>query len=1154
VATPALHFQRLQVRRMAGIDASFAVDALSDGINVIYGPNGCGKSRTAAAINALLWPGGKERASLAAQATLDGRDWRIDVDGAAVHYQRDGADASPPPLPPSDARDRYNLPLHDLLHDDSTDFAETILKESAGGYDLKALAAAVGARPGASAPGKEAQLVRQSLAKLREAEDAQHKLLDDEQRLAELEQSLASAESAARQGEALRLALRLRDTADALRDARAAFERFEPNLARLRGDELQSLDRLQKELRQTRADADACRRNLAQCAETLEQLRLPDQALPDALIKTLAARHQRLTDLRTALDTHRRERAAADAERAKARARIAPSVTDEQIARADTAGLGDLDAFARELLDARAQQSAHDALAQWVGRTTAPSNLDQSSYALRLLWRWLQTPAPAPAEGAAPHGSRAPLVVACVLIVLQSLLLAYAWHWAFAAGCAAPLLLLVLARRKPAPAPPAQDARLLTESEFTKLNLPGPASWAEQDVAAAADRLAQELAAARVDEEKFKRWEHLAAQREPLKAKLHRLETRRKFLAAHLGVPPDAEALSLVALASNVARWQDADARAAGAGAKYDAALEQYADELDAAAALVRPHGYSAADVPEVAAALEALRDRQNRFEVASTQHAAVSTRLADAERQAAQARSNLTNFFTALGLADGDEPALRRLCGQRQAYLEAGKRVERATYDFQTADRALPPDSPLREPPRERLESELRDADAVASQFQSLNDEAVAIRTRLAAAKKAADVEDALTRHTENLAALAAKRGDDCAAVAAHALVEYLRRENRDRDRPAVFHRARELFSRVTHGRYRLDFDDSTDPPGFRAADSSTGVGHPIDQLSSGTRLQLLLSVRVAFVEEQEHGVKLPLLLDECLANSDESRARAIIDATLAIARSGRQVFYFTAQLDEVAKWKQILEDSDVPHRLIDLAEARGLAATERLPLREIRPLATPKVPEPVGLSREQYAALLQVPAFDPSRPEVGGTHLWHVIDDPKTLHRFLRLGINTWGQLRTLGSFNSDVLVNGSADAFRRASAAARTLEVLAEAWRVGRGRPVDRQTIEDSGAVSERFLEEVCALLPEVDHDGAKLVAALEAGRVKGFRRESITNLQTHLLEHGHIDLRPPVPPDQIRARMLAAAAPDIAEGRFDPARVDEYLSRCRILGGE
>ena len=140
--------------------------------------------------------------------------------------------------------------------------------------------------------------------------------------------------------------------------------------------------------------------------------------------------------------------------------------------------------------------------------------------------------------------------------------------------------------------------------------------------------------------------------------------------------------------------------------------------------------------------------------------------------------------------------------------------------------------------------------------------------------------------------------------------------------------------------------------------------------------------------------------------------------------------------------------------------------------------------------------------------------------------------------GQLKTLGSFNSDVLVNGSADAFRRASAAAKALEVLAEAWRVGRGKPVDRQVIEDSGFVTDRFLEPVLACWRRSTTTALPWIAALEDGRVKGFRREAIANLQTHLLEKGHIDPRPPVPPDQIKARMLAAAAEEIAAGRFDP----------------
>ena len=88
-----LHFGRVQVRRMPGVEDAFAVEGLSAGVNVVYGPNGCGKSRTAAAINALLWPATApaRRASVSGGLVLDGEEWLIDLDAGSVRYQRCGA-------------------------------------------------------------------------------------------------------------------------------------------------------------------------------------------------------------------------------------------------------------------------------------------------------------------------------------------------------------------------------------------------------------------------------------------------------------------------------------------------------------------------------------------------------------------------------------------------------------------------------------------------------------------------------------------------------------------------------------------------------------------------------------------------------------------------------------------------------------------------------------------------------------------------------------------------------------------------------------------------------------------------------------------------------------------------------------------------------
>lgn len=132
------------------------------------------------------------------------------------------------------------------------------------------------------------------------------------------------------------------------------------------------------------------------------------------------------------------------------------------------------------------------------------------------------------------------------------------------------------------------------------------------------------------------------------------------------------------------------------------------------------------------------------------------------------------------------------------------------------------------------------------------------------------------------------------------HALAEHVREATTDASRPAVFEQARDVLARISRGRYRLDLDDGNET--FRAYDTVKERGFALDELSSATRLQVLLAVRIAFVERHEQGTMLPILLDETLANTDDGKAEVIINSMLELAREGRQLFYFTAQGDEVA------------------------------------------------------------------------------------------------------------------------------------------------------------------------------------------------------------------------------------------------------------
>ena len=90
-------------------------------------------------------------------------------------------------------------------------------------------------------------------------------------------------------------------------------------------------------------------------------------------------------------------------------------------------------------------------------------------------------------------------------------------------------------------------------------------------------------------------------------------------------------------------------------------------------------------------------------------------------------------------------------------------------------------------------------------------------ITTRINDAKNRREVEAALGRRDDAMNALRADRDALAASVVGNVLLGSIQEETRDAAMPIVFHRARELFSIITRGRYELEFDEGP-PPAFLA------------------------------------------------------------------------------------------------------------------------------------------------------------------------------------------------------------------------------------------------------------------------------------------------------------------------------------------------
>jgi uncharacterized protein YhaN len=109
----------------------------------------------------------------------------------------------------------------------------------------------------------------------------------------------------------------------------------------------------------------------------------------------------------------------------------------------------------------------------------------------------------------------------------------------------------------------------------------------------------------------------------------------------------------------------------------------------------------------------------------------------------------------------------------------------------------------------------------------------------------------------------------------------------------PAVINNASRYFSAVTGGRYsRLHV--SAGDKDVKVYDGY-GAYRTTGQLSRGTKEQLLVSLRLGFIEEYEKQAEpLPLVTDEVLVNFDPARARRIAELLYEFSK-GRQTVIFS-------------------------------------------------------------------------------------------------------------------------------------------------------------------------------------------------------------------------------------------------------------------
>jgi hypothetical protein len=518
----------------------------------------------------------------------------------------------------------------------------------------------------------------------------------------------------------------------------------------------------------------------------------------------------------------------------------------------------------------------------------------------------------------------------------------------------------------------------------------------------------------------------------------------------------------------------------------------------------------------EVSAIDPVIRDLVKRAD-AYDGHAAAVSRLgksiADDETQRGEQAGNVDAWLTARSLPRGREhweeslTELRKRLDRLPEYTGIRETKQEAEHGARAAEDALSamecPEEVADLSPavlRERLEAAPRRSE----DLERCTDRIKTIEADIRIIQEGNTLELAAAAREEALLALSRRRDQARSANIGELLCEALGTRS-DPGASLALDNARRLFAAFTRNRYQLELPAGS-ADGLGAFDTERSRYLPLSHLSSGTRVQLLLAARLGFLSAQEQHCRPPVILDEALAVSDDERSTAIMDAVTELVKEGRQVFYFTAQTEEVDRWQMHMQGDLCLRTIGDRPAARESSVPRWRP---------PEDPAPeTGEGIADYGARLGIPALQPwDEGGASAAHPWHVVEDPGLLYRCLRIAGESCGACR---AFYNRI---GSAAAAEKLACSAAELDAMErrisildrclQLWRTGRPRPLGPEDLEEIRHLP-RFGETTFAGIVRLyrEHRGdvdAVLTAARSLPRFGSAKEES---LRRYLEEKGFL----------------------------------------------
>ena len=1132
---PALIIKELSIYKMPGFPTGMkSISSLANNINVIVGPNASGKSSTARIIQDMIWKQNIERIHLDSSLLIDEKRWNININNGSYSSQRDGVDNTLSFIPAYDESKRYFLALHELIREDDKNLAAEILRESIGGYNLDEAYETLNYR--ATTPTLGLTEYRNFEAKRKQVdaiEAKQMKLQREEKKLTDLHERYEEAKAASNNKE---LYERLIDFLKAKKEyetLKIEASSYPNEMSLLIGSEDDELAKLEKRIEETTQAIKTICRDIENNNNELAALEIPDGGFGKVVLDELSGNIDKLSNLDRSIENRRVEIEKNKRETKVVLSNLFSTLKSENL---DALGLEDirnLDSFFDDVyrllnkkkqleneidhLENKKQEQAH---------TEKDLNLG-----IRLLVDWFE-------KDESSQGSSRWLPWGLLALGFITVPLTHFFGWIGLVGVLA-MLLVILFKGQGHDKTATDSVQTTRENDFKRTAIREPEKWQEQEVSKRLEELHEELHEVKQQNEINRRLMDLNDLLQEIKPQFQSLEGKRQAWIDKLSDIPELTVENIESYSGlywflkNLQKWQKHNNELQANLNFYEEERSIYSETLARInSILTEVNVQNASDTASAKAILKKMNEDENRRSALIRDSKHLDERKNDYEASKAKDSEELHAIYTRLNLEVGAIDHLRGLLSKKEEYDNFEKEFEQARRRLSEKERHLH-DNQLYIYRKEQLlalsieeaEEKKEHDTTLADKSDGLKKEITTIEIHVDKEKSGREMETALAEKDLAVSSLEENYLNTMTAITGDVIVNGLKKKTQEHSSSKVFNRANRLFNKITRGRYQLILDDSEGGV-FRAKDTVLNIGQPLDHLSSGTRIQLLIAVRLAFIESQETGVKLPILADEVLANSDDIRATQIIEALIEISKEGRQVFYFTAQTDELKKWQEHLAvHPDIDGQIIVL---KGHVNEEiEYNLGEISKSPSLKfaaVPSPQGYSNEAYHKLLNVPQYHLLKHTPQQLYLSYLIEDNDLLYACLQRGIQYYGQLKSYVECQGK-LEGLDETTLKEIYSKAQLLKHYQELYQIGRAKPIDRGVLIDSGSVSDVFIDTVDDKLEELDHNPKQLIEALRAREVSGFMRAKIDELEDYLFRLNYLDGNEPLTADEITIQIHA-----------------------------